>query len=384
MPPRYGDRYRPDVMDTPPLITHAAPHTTDLARLATLTAPVVSIYMNTHVFGRESAQDGVHFGDLVDDVATSLQRNGNGGTKRLLAPLRTLATNTDFWQHQHGSVAFFGNDKSWECFTLAASSIETVAVDNLPFVLPLVPHIIEVTPFLLLALSKNTVRLFECDEHGAYEVQSGRIPVSFDDALRFEDPQAQLQFHSAGGIPISHGHGIGDEVAKQRLDRFLHAVDRAIVEDEAAPARPLVLAAVDATVSRYRHVSAYQTILDRHISGNPDRLSAQHLHEQALSIMREREMNAQQDDIDRIRNLVGTGNVETHTDDIAASAKAGRVATLFLANSDGIFRENGSDPSSRSRALNNAVIDTVRSGGKVTLAPTPLLEGIDAFAVTRW
>lgn len=379
-----GHRYRPDVMDSPPLITHATPRPADLARLASFAAPVISIYMNTHVYGRESAQDGVRFGDLVDDVATSLQRDGNGGTKRLLAPLRALATNAEFWQHQHGSLALFGNDHLWECFSLGVPGVETVAVDDTPFVLPLVPHIEEVAPFLLLALSKNAVRLFECDEDVATEVTGSRIPASFDDALRYEDPQAQLQFHSPGGVSIAHGHGVGDEVAKQRLDRFLHAVDRAIIEREESPTRPLVLAAVDSTAWRYRHVSVYPTILDRHISGNPDRLSAQHLHEQALAIIREREVHAQQDDIEHIRDLIGTGNVDTHTDDIAASAQAGRVATLFLANSDGVFGESGSDPDSRGRALNRAVIDTIRHGGKVAVAPTPLLDGIDAFAVTRW
>ena len=349
-----------------------------------LRAPVVSIYVNTHAFGRESAQDSVRFTDLVDDVATSLHRDGNNGSKQLLAPLRTLAADRDFWQHQHGSVAVFGNDYSWECFSLMAPGIETVAVDEIPFVLPLVPHVVEVTPFLLLALSKNAVRLFECDEDGANEVDGSRIPSSFEDALRFEDPQPQLQFHSTGGISIAHGHGIGDEVAKQRLDRFLHAVDRAIVEREEAPTRPMVLATVDSTASRFRHVSAYPTILDRHISGNPDRLSAQHLHEHALAIVRDRDFAARQDDIEHIRELIGTGNVDTHTDDIATSALAGRIATLFLADSDGVFRENGSDPDSRACALNRAVIDTVRNGGKVALAPAPLLDGIDAFAVTRW
>ena len=371
-------------MDTPTLSTHALPRPSDLARLATLTAPVISIYMNTHAFGRESAQDGVRFSDLVDDVATSLQRDGNGGTKRLLAPLHTLAADADFWQHQRGSLALFGNDHSWECFMLASPGVETVAIDDMPFVLPLVPHVVDVAPFLVLAISKNAVRLFECDDQGAHEDGSGRIPSSFDDALRYEDPQAQLQFHSPGGVSIAHGHGVGDEVAKERLDRFLLAVDRAIIEREAAPTRPLVLAAVDSTAWRYRHVSTYPTMLDRHISGNPDRLSANDLYEQARAILQERQERAQRDDLERIRNLVGTGNIDTHTDDIAASAQAGRIATLFLANSDGVFRENGADPDSRGRALNRAVIDTIRRGGKVAVAPTPLLDGIDAFAVTRW
>ena len=371
-------------MVTPALTTRPTPRASDLSRLASLDSPVISIYMNTHAFGRSSAQDGVRFGDLVDGLAKTLTRNGNGNTKHLLAPLRTLAHDNGFWQHQHGSLALFGNDQGWECFVLREEGIETVAVNDTALLLPLLPHVIEVPQFLVLALSKNRVRLFECDAQVAVEADRGNIPSSFDDALRYEDPQAQLQFHSPGGVSIAHGHGIGDEVAKERLDRFLQAVDRAIVAREGTPVRPLVLAAVDYTAARYRHLSKYPSIVGTHLPGTPDRASAQDLHDAALAVMQAEERMSRTTEIERVRALVGTGNVETHADDIAECARTGRVATLFLADGDGLFRENGLDTDSRGNAINHALIETVRHGGEVVLAPSPLLDGVDAFAVTRW
>lgn len=377
-------RYGPSRMVSPAFTTHSTPQTSDLSRLASLDSPVISIYMNTHAFGRSSAQDGVRFGDLVDDLARSLGRNGNGDVKHLLAPLRTLARDDGFWQHQQGSIALFGNEQSWECFVLGDQGVETVAVNDTALLLPLVPHVIEAPPFLVLALSKNRVRLLECDAQVAVEADQGNIPVSFDDALRYEDPQAQLQFHSPGGVSIAHGHGIGDEVAKERFDRFLRAVDRSLVAREKTPVRPLVLAAVDYTAARYRHLSKYPAILDAHLSGTPDRTSSQDLHHGALSLIRANERMTRTAEIERVRALVGTGNVETHADEIAESARAGRVATLFLADGDGLFREDGLDSDSRGTAINHALIETVRHGGEVVLAPSPLLDGVDAFAVTRW
>lgn len=371
-------------MVTPAFTTHSTPRTSDVSRLASLDSPVISIYMNTHAFGRSSAQDGVRFGDLVDELARTLGKNGNGNTKQLLAPLRTLSRDNGFWQHQYGSIALFGNDQGWECFVLRNEGVETVAVNDTALLLPLMPHVIEVPPFLVLALSKNRVRLLECDEEVAIEVDRGNIPASFDDALRYEDPQAQLQFHSPGGVSIAHGHGIGDEVAKERLDRFLQAVDRAVVAREGTPVRPLVLATVDYTATRYRHLSKYPSILDTHLAGTPDRTSAQDLHRAALALIQANERMIRTAEIERVRALVGTGNVETHADEIAESARAGRVATLFLADGDGLFRENGLDTDSRGSAINHALVETVRHGGEVVLAPSPLLDGVDAFAVTRW
>ena len=371
-------------MVTPAFTTHSTPRTSDLSRLASLDSPVISIYMNTHEFGRSSAQDGVRFGDLVNELARSLSMNGNGNTKHLLAPLRTLASDSEFWQHQHGSIALFGNEQAWECFVLRDEGVETVAVDDTALLLPLMPHVIEVPSFLVLALSKNRVRLLECDAEVAIEAEQGIIPRSFEDALRYEDPQAQLQFHSPGGVSIAHGHGIGDEVAKERLDRFLQAVDRAIVAREGTPVRPLVLATVDYTATRYRHLSKYPAIFDTHIPGTPDRMSTQDLHYAALALIRANERTTRMAEIERVRALVGTGNVETRADQIAESARAGKVASLFLADGDGLFRENGLDTGSRGSAINRALIETVRHGGEVVLAPSPLLDGVDAFAVTRW
>jgi hypothetical protein len=342
------------------------------------------MYMNTHRYGRESAQDAVRFGDLVEDLASTMNRNGNGATKRLLTPLRSLAQDADFWQHQEGSLALFGNERGWECYLLRGTSVETIAVDDAALLLPLVPHMVEISPFLVLALSKNEVRLLECDADTAVEAELGSIPASFDDALRFEDPQAQLQFHSPGGVSIAHGHGIGDEVAKERLDRFLQAVDRAIVTREHPPVRPMVLAAVDHTAARFRALSKYPTILATHLPGTPDRTPARELHAGALEVIQATDRLARLNELEHVRALVGTGNVEVHADDIAACAKSGRVATLYLADGDGLFHENVLDIDSRGNAINHALIETVRHGGEVVLAPTPLLDGVDAFAVTRW
>jgi hypothetical protein len=270
----------------------------------------------------------------------------------------------------------------WEAFVLKHPCAESVTVDDHAYVLPLVPHVVTIPRFMILAVSKNAVRLFECDGQSVVEVPDSGLPRSFDDALRYEDPEAQLQFHSPGGGAIAHGHGVGDEIMKERLDRFLLAVDHALVKREPSPHRPLILAAVDHTASRFHHISKYPALMNQHVSGNPDRLDAATLHAEALTILHDHLTTERAAELDRVRGLVGTGNIDTHTDDIAASARSGRVATLYLAES--VFSEDGTDPYSRSRALNRAVIDTMRHGGEVLLAPMPLLDGIDAYAVTRW
>jgi len=368
---RYGRTH----MVTPAFTTHPTPRASDLSQLASLNSPVISIYMNTHPFGRSSAQDGVRFAHLVNDARNRLLAAGHDKkwVKDFLEPLLVLSADAEFWQHQQSSLALFRSTDQLIGFRLTESHGETLAIGDVAVLSPLLPHVRDIPDFLLLALSKNDVRVYECDDVSARVVEDARIPTSFDDALRFEDPEAQLQFHSAGGGPIAHGHGVGDEVAKERLERFLMAVDRAVTSREGDPPRPLVLAAVEHNIARYRQLSAYPNMSSDHLAGNPDRTSVADLHQSAMLLLIDHAAAARASRIEDVRALVGTGRTETDPDAILDAARNGRIDTLWMNHT-----------ADDSQTTNDAVIATLRNGGRVEHSATPVLDGVGALAVTRW
>jgi len=356
-------------------IHQRAPRQSDLEQLAGLEGPVLSVYMNTHTHGKASALDGARFGRLMKGIDGQLLAAGHERkwVKDFLAPIDRMVSDDNFWQHQRSSIAVFRTAQESILFQLNEALDETISLDETAQLVPLVSQVRPVPPFLLLVLSKNEVRLFACDDAHAEQIVDDKIPLSFDDALRFEDPEAQLQFHSQGGISIAHGHGIGDEVQKERLDRFLLAVDRAIVARENNPPRPLVIAAVDHNVARYRQVSSYPALFPAHLPGNPDRKPVETLHQDAIALLNDHTDAIHAAEMDRIRALVGTGRLETSSDAIVEAARAGRIETLYV-----------TQPSADESTINDAVVASLRNGGGIVYCPIPLLYGTGSFAVTRW
>lgn len=351
------------------------PRHSDFVKLAGLDGPVLSIFMNTHSHGVASARDGARLGRLLKGIDGQLLDAGHERRwiKSFLDPIEMMSGDDRFWQHQRSALAVFRNEHGSTVFQFDGSIDESIHLGASAQVLPLIGHLRPIPPFLLLVLSKNEVQLFACDDARAEHVVDDAIPRSFDEALRFEDPEAQLQFRSQGGVTIGHGHGIGDEVDKERLERFLLAVDRAIVGWEGNPARPLVIAAVDHNVARYRQISAYPALFPSHISGNPDRIPVGTLHHEAVALMTGQAESMRAAEVERISALVGTGRLETVADAIAAAARAGRVEKLYL-----------TQPVADDTTLNDAIVATLRSGGEVANSPHPLLGGANVFAVTRW
>lgn len=137
----------------------------------------------------------------------------------------------------------------------------------------------------MLALSVNSVRLFEATRFTIAELPLGPMPASMAEALAHEDPEAQLQVRAGGQRGMFHGHGLGDEIDKQALARFFREVDRGLRERLESNAAPLVLAAVRYYLPIYRSVTAHPTLATRVVEGSPDSRSPRELHAEAWEIV---------------------------------------------------------------------------------------------------
>lgn len=152
-----------------------------------------------------------------------------------------------------------------------------------------IPH------FYILAISQKNARLFVCDENGARSIPfaGGRVPRNLQEAMRHVEANDTLQGHpsgagGAGGAAlILHGHGIGEDDAKLRIEEYFREVDKGLMKTVKDRRAPLVVAAVDYEITRYRKVSAYPNFTDRGIPGNPDRKNSSELYEDALEIIKE-------------------------------------------------------------------------------------------------
>lgn len=312
----------------------------DLEFLATDRAGwCITMLMPTHRAGRDTQQDPITLKNLLGEAEAALVSAGvRAPTARtLLEPAQRLLEEGLFWRHQADGLALFLAADVFRYYRVPIR-LDPLAIVGPRFHLkPLLRLFTGNGRFFVLALSQNAVRVLEGTRYGIDALEPDDLPHSLAEALPFEDPERQLQFHTgapqAGGqrAAIFHGHGAGAEVEKDRLLRYFRAIDaglRDLLRDERAP---LVLAAVDYLHSIYREASTYTHLVTGQVLGNPEALTPEELQRRAWTAVEPRFLEALQDAAAAYRRLAGTGRTSTDVAETVRAAREGRVATLFVA-----------------------------------------------------
>lgn len=338
--------------------------------------PCVSVFMPTHRHGPETMQGPVRLRNLVERAARELTDGGTSAevSANVLAPARALLDDAAFWQHQGDGLAVFAAPGWFSRFRLPLALVEEVTVGSSFRVVPLIPLLSGDGRFFVLALSQKSVRLFEASRHRIGELDRGPIPASMDDALAYEDPERQLQVRSGGGGTAQfHGHGVGDEVDKAAIERYVRAVDRGLSERIGSSRQPLVLASVGYYLPILQSVSSYPSIVDAVVEGNPEHRSCEELHAAAWPLVEGRFAEEIAKDLDRYGAVAGTGTAVTDTDEIADAARGGRVDTLFVVS--------GAPADER---VDRAALDTLAHGGRIVGVAEPLDADASTAAILRY
>jgi len=365
--------------------------------------PHVSIFMPTERRGVETQQNPIRLKNLLREAHGLLEEKGmaNGGADELLAPARRLIDDFDFWQHQEDGLALFLTDGLLRSYRLPLRFTELAAVEDRFHLKSLFPLFNEEAHFYILALSQNRVRLFEGTRYEVREVELRDVPKSLADALGYDLTESHLQFHTGtsaagnGRAAIFHGQGAGEEDAKAEIRKFFSILDRGLHDFLGDRRAPLVLAGVDYLLPIYREATSYPNTLDDGVTGNPDALDPDELHERAWSLVEGRFRAERHEAEERYGDLTGTGRAGRELDEIVPAAVDGRVDTLWVAT--GVRRWGRFDEASRKIAhhdeqtpesedlLDLAAVHTHLNSGKVwAVGPDEVPGEGEAAAVYRY
>lgn len=302
--------------------------------------PCVSIYLPTDRAGRGTQQGPIRLGNLIDTAEERLVELGLRApeAKQLLDEARSLQVDRWYWQHQEDGLAVLAAPGRFHTFRLPITVNGLAVVSSRFHVKPLIRTIADDGRFVVLALSRNQVRLLAATRDRVAEISMpDDAPISKADALRYHDPEKQLQHHGAdrtgrGTVSATfHGHGTPDEKDDERDEAFLRTIDsaaRSVVERGV----PMVLAGVEELVTRFRSISDHRPIVEDAVLGNPDHLTPGELHDRAwLAVEPQLSTQAEQD-----RLQLGNAGIEG-VDAVLPAAVAGRVAALFAAEDDEVW-----------------------------------------------
>ncbi len=313
--------------------------------MTTVESPWVSIFMPTHRPGAEGPQDRIRLKNLLRQAEERLPAFGLRATdgRRLLAGAHKLVADDLFWRQQVEGLAVYCGRSSFRCYRLPLRFDEMLVVGQRPYVRPLLPLIAAECRFLVLALSRQQVRLFSGTRHALEEVPLAGVPRSFDEVMKYEEfdkprrvrwaqPTGRGGAGRAEGGGVYRGVGLESEASKDHVLRFCQMIDRGlhgILREERAP---MVVAGVEYVRSIYREANTYAHLLEAGVEGSPDLLKMEDLHRQAWQVVEGYFVAKERDAFARLTGLGGTGRASLDIHEIVPAATQGRVDTLWAAS----------------------------------------------------
>ncbi|MFZ2446624.1 MAG: hypothetical protein WAW37_09710 [Syntrophobacteraceae bacterium] len=290
----------------------------------------VSAFLPTHRAGREIEQDPIRLDNLLRGAEKELLARGMRSTsaRELLAPAFALMKEGFFTRRQADGLGIFASPGFFRYYQAPIHFQELLSIGKRFHFKPLVPLLNAGNRFYILAVSRKSVRLFQCTEFGVSEVELEGVPKSMNEALGYET-EARLTFR-ATSVPMFHGHGGGAETEKEYLRNYFQRLRDSLhpyLRDEKAP---LIFAGVEYLFPIFKNVNLYHTTMAEAIEGNPDGLAPEELHRRGVEIVGPHFRKVREEAIRRYEDTSCNGQCTDRLEKILKGAFEGRVDTLLV------------------------------------------------------
>jgi hypothetical protein len=347
----------------------------DLARQRT--PPCVSVYLDTRA-GRAGEQSGRNrLRHQLGEIERALLERGWGPeAEALLRPARALCQEGAFWNElDEGLALFLEPAKLWR-FRLPQNVSDGFWIGDHFHLLPLVPLVGENEPWLVLALSRNAVRLWEGDRWALQPVELPDLAGGMRGVLGYDQPEAPRQVRSTRHQPHQtqrkaaatfHGQGAVTEHDKHDLLAYFRRVDQTLQPLLVGERRPLIVACVDYEFPVFQEANTYPHLLAEHVSGNPENWSAEELHRRALAVVDRRREERLSRELEAAVREFDVAAVADAVPEILEAADGGRIETLFVARAGRRTAEKD--------VVARAVLSTLAHRGRVYLVDPERIPG---------
>lgn len=359
----------------------------------------ISIYMPTIRVGTEVLQNPIRLKNLIDQVKTRLSQGkvSPGDIRDLVEPLNELANDLNFWTGMSDGLAIFRADDYFRTFQVPIGFDEIAYLNTRFYAKPLVPLLEGDGKFLLLALSMNNVRLYVGDKNGMSEIDLGDTPTSMVDALGYDNIQSMIRNHvSRQGNAMFYGEGASNNDSKKEdILRFFQILEKGLDKRIAARTEPLILAGVEYLIPIYREANSYPHLYDEYLTGNPEDMRVDELHEDAWELVAPFYQQSKNGIVDGYHILANQDQASKDIQEIVPAAFFGQVDTLIVPN--GVRIWGTFDPETYSVAIHDhqnlkdddlidlAMVFTLRNGGTIyTFDSANMPDGARVAATLRY
>jgi hypothetical protein len=292
----------------------------------------LSLFMPAERAGLEVRQNPIRFKNLLAEAEFLFsQREAPADVSdEMLNPLRALVPDNIYWANQSTGLAALSAPEFFRTYRLPMQCREFVGLADHFHLMPLIRFLQQDRDFYLFALSLNRARLLHCSMQSVAEIKPPDMPRGQAEALKYDDPQRQLQFHTGaqdmGGrrAAMFHGHGVGIDENKDNALRYFHQLNKNLEPVLKDKTDPLILACVDYLFPIYRNANTYAFLAEDFVEGNPDNISDQDLHSQAWPIAEKLGRQEEDKAISAFKEKAGTGIASSNLEEVIPSGCLGR------------------------------------------------------------
>jgi len=300
--------------------------------------PCLSLYQPTHRRHPDNQQDPIRFRNLVKSLEESLQaRQPSVDVAALMKPYHALAADTEFWRHSHEGLAVMRAADVFEVIRLPGQVPELAVVADTFHVKPLMRFTQSGERFQILAVDRETVRMFEGDRDVLAEIEPAPgVPRTIEEALGEEltEPQLSVASHGGGGgskVAMHYGSGSKADEVDSDTEKFFRAVDRAVTEHHSKPSGlPLVLAALPQYHPVFRSLTSNAALIEEGIDIHPGALSPDEFRLRAWAALEPRYQARLAQLAGQYAESLSKGQGSDDLSQVALAALAGRVGTVFV------------------------------------------------------
>lgn len=364
----------------------------------------VSLYIPTDSTNPDPRTNGVTFKNAINKALSQLEALGlkNETYEALDRECERLMTDEVFWKEQAKSFALLACGNQVFTFKLRESHPELLMINDHFYVLPLISQYAEKSAYYILDLDKEFTQMWFGTEHSLSKIEVPDLPRSVEEVTGEETNERNLQFHTgtdAGGSgnrpAMYHGSSSWKDDKDRYLERFLQAVDKAVIAFLKEKQTPLLLSGVEESTVMYRKLSKVKTLVDATLPKSPDPTKKEEqLHEQSWKVIAELQKQQRADVVSAFEETVPAKKL-TLFPEILRQAAQGRVDSILLAENTrtwGMFdpesltylAENEQKPQS-AELLNLAARLVLQNSGRVVILPQDEMPaGETAVATLRY
>ena len=368
------------------------------------TGPHVSLFTPTDRSGTSVQADRIAWKNLLTGTESVLGERGMRppDVAELLAPAWELHDDELAWQYMGDGLAFYLRPGAHRSFRVPLRLPRVGTVGDRFVTDPLLKLVASDRRFLVLALSRQRIRVLEGSMQHVEEMELRDVPTSLRDVVAPEEPRTDAMARpmpggGAGGRAVFYGHGAAERHHKKEEARqYLQRVASGLHEHLGDQDLPMVPVGLDDLVAMYREVNSYPHLTEEAVLHNPDDLSAEELHAAAWSVVERIAEQETEQARRRFNDLRGTGLASADPEEIERAAGEGRVDTLLLGEPERCWDELpgaapvvrlGEDggPVARCERIDRAAAETLSHSGRIHVAPEPqAVDGSEMAAVFRY